>query len=212
MLIIFLGAPGSGKGTQAKILSPLLSFKHVSTGDMLREVSRSETDLGRELSGIMSRGELVTDDLVNKIVKETLTKSEYKNGCILDGYPRTYSQAKFLDQILDQEYKVIYFSLDKNKLLERIEGRYICRSCGAIYNQSTSKPKKEGVCDNCSGTEFEHRADDNAASLVKRVEVFEAESSEIINYYEQKEKLFLVKADQEVDQVTKQIVDAVKSN
>ena len=209
MLVVFLGAPGSGKGTQAKIISSKYNLKHLSTGDMLREVAKSGTNLGNKISEIQASGSLVTDDMVNKIVEECLASPAYKNASILDGYPRTLAQAEFLANVSKDDYKVIYFKIDTKKLESRIEGRYICLDCGQIYNEE-NKPIKNAKCDKCDGSNFEHRADDNASSLRTRVSIFEEQISEILEFYNKKNKLCEVAADASIDSVTSQIDNYIK--
>ncbi len=212
MLVVFLGPPGSGKGTQAKIISSRYSFKHVSTGDMLREVSKSGTKLGNILSKVMARGELVTDDLVNQIVSESLSKPEYRENCILDGYPRTLAQGQFLDRIISSEYIVINFVIDLDKLKERISKRFVCIDCGSIYNEISSPTKILGICDKCGSTKFEHRADDNEHSLINRVDAYNKQNSSLVEYYLSNNRLFSVNADDDVDNVTKTILNKIKNN
>lgn len=212
MLVVFLGPPGSGKGTQSKIVSSKLGYKHVSTGDMLREVAKSETLLGKELNEVMKNGGLVTDSMVNEIVAETLKKPEYPNGCILDGYPRTLSQASFLETVNLDNYIVIYLKIDKNKLIKRIESRFICKDCGAIYNQISSPLKNEGKCDKCFGSTFEHRLDDNLEALKVRVEAFEDQIAMILDFYRQRKKLVSIDADKPVEEVTNLILESVKKH
>ena len=209
MLVVFLGPPGSGKGTQSKIVSTALNYKHASTGDMLRETAKGTTLLGKELGKLMSEGALVSDSMVNEIVAQTLKSDEYKNGCILDGYPRTLEQALFLETINIDNYIVVHLKIESDKLGQRIESRYICLDCGAIYNTDIS-PKKEGICD-CGSENFEHRADDNAVALLKRIDLYEDQISMILDFYRQRKKLVAVDADKSVEEVTKQILESIKN-
>lgn len=208
MLLIFLGPPGSGKGTQAKIISKQYNLKHVSTGDMLRETAKSGSELGFKLAEIMSRGELVTDDLVNEIVQETLSKPEYQES-IIDGYPRTLAQAQFLDNILPSKYIVINFKIDIAHLKSRIESRFVCKGCNAIYNEASTPLKVKGVCDVCGSKEFEYRADDNEQSLLKRVEVYQGQIIDILDFYLKQNKLVEVDASRSIEEVTKYIVESI---
>lgn len=210
MLVVFLGPPGSGKGTQARIISAQMGLKHVSTGDMLREVSKSASPLGRKLSEYLEKGELVNDDLVNQIVAEFLAKPEYKNGFILDGFPRTLAQAKFLEEIYTGSYKVIHFKIDVEKLKHRVEGRFNCLDCGEIYNKYNTLIK-EGECNKCHGSNFQYRADDNVDSLVTRITKFEEQIVQILEFYNERNRLSVVNADEAIENVTKQIVSAVKN-
>ncbi len=212
MLIIFLGPPGSGKGTQSKIVASKLAFKHVSTGDMLREVAKSQTLLGKELNEVMKTGGLVTDSMVNEIVAETLRKEEYKNGCILDGYPRTLSQASFLETVNTDNYAVIYLKINKDKLSDRIESRFVCNDCGAIFNKILSPLKHDGKCDKCQGGNFKQRADDNLDALKARIDAFEDQIAMILDFYRQRKKLAVIEADKTVDEVTKLILESIKKH
>ncbi len=210
MLVVFLGPPGSGKGTQARILSEKMHLKHFSTGDMLREVSESGSTLGNRLAGYLEKGDLVSDDLVNQIVSELLLTPKYKEGIILDGYPRTLSQAKFLEEINHGNYKVIYFKIHAEKLKERIVGRFNCLDCGEIYNKH-SRLTKAGECNKCHGSNFQYRTDDNFESLVTRIAKFEEQISQILEFYDKKNRLSVINADEVVENVAKQIVSAIKN-
>lgn len=210
MILVFLGAPGSGKGTQAKIISEQLNLKHSSTGDMLRAVSKQDTDLGKELSNILSTGELVSDELVNKIVVETLSSTEDYSGSILDGYPRTAEQAKYLDNMNLSNIYAIYFNIDINLLKIRITKRITCSNCGAIYNEELSPPSN-GICENCGSTKFDKRSDDNEDSLLKRIDIFESNKNSILEYYKGKGNLIELDASKEVEEVTNQLLKTLKN-
>lgn len=212
MLIIFLGPPGSGKGTQAKIISASLHSKHISTGDMLREVAGSGTSLGNLIAEIMSSGKLVTDDLVNQIVQEILGKAENSANIILDGYPRTLEQAVFLDDIYTAKYLVINFQIDIDKLKQRVSRRFICKACGEIYNNALAPTKIDGVCDKCGSTEFISRADDNENALITRVEAYQQQIAKILKFYQARNNLYNVNADDTVENVAKHILEAVKNH
>ena len=148
--LVFLGPPGAGKGTQAKIISEKLKIPHISTGDIFRENIKNQTLLGRKASEFMNKGMLVPDEVTNEMVKDRLGKPDTKNGFILDGYPRTIHQAEFLETVAKID-KVINFELKEKEIIKRISGRRTCKNCATIYNINYMKPKKEGTCDKCSG-------------------------------------------------------------
>jgi adenylate kinase len=199
MIVVFLGAPGSGKGTQAKLISQKYNLEHLSTGDMLRKTAKTETELGKKLSKILASGALVDDEMVNNIVKQTLSQSGL--GYIVDGYPRTAEQANFLSGLGLVNIRVIYFDISTEELKQRITQRYTCSKCGAIYNSKTSPTIIEGVCDICSGSEFERRADDNENSLVKRINMFEDNLSSLLEFYNNSSNFFTINAKDSVDSI-----------
>ncbi|MDX1924500.1 MAG: nucleoside monophosphate kinase [Rickettsiaceae bacterium] len=209
MLVIFLGPPGSGKGTQAGILSRKLGYKHVSTGDLLRQEVQSKSALGEDLSKIMGSGGLVPDEIVNSIVKTSLNKPEYESA-ILDGYPRTISQVQYLQDGLRNDYSVFHFDIDTKKLKARIEARFNCVKCNHIYNKNSHPPKVQGICDICGGTEFNIRTDDNAESLLKRVDIYNAEIASILEYYKSLGKLHIIDATLPMEEISEQILNHIE--
>ncbi len=216
MKLILLGPPGAGKGTQAKRLMEAYGIPQLSTGDMLRAVSKSGSGLGNEIAEIMKTGALISDDIIIKMIAERLDDADCQNGFILDGFPRTEAQAAGLDRMLADKGMaldaVIELSVDVNALVERITGRYTCAKCGAGYHDAFQKPKIEGVCDACGGTEFTRRADDNEATVRDRMRVYEEQTKPIIPHYEQQNMLKRVSGMADIDVVTasiKTILDAV---
>ena len=190
---IFLGAPGSGKGTQAKNLVMDLNFNHVSTGDLLRAEVEKATDLGKRVSDIMSRGALVSDEIVLELLKNNCDLS---NGAyIFDGFPRTIDQAKALDEVVLKDFpsKAIYFDISLDVLKERLVNRRTCGDCGAIYNLVYKSPKTDGKCDLCDGP-LVHRKDDTEEAVGNRLNVFKETIDPILEYYEQKQRLIRVDA------------------
>ena len=205
MRLILLGPPGAGKGTQAKVLSNKLQVPHISTGDIFRDAKKDSGELGRKLSDYMERGELVPDDIVNAVVLERLKKDDVReSGFILDGYPRTRQQAEVLNGSLDQMGlnvdMVIYMRTSREKIIERLTGRRVCRSCGRIYHIKNIPPKAEGVCDYCGG-ELYQRDDDKRATVLKRIAVYEEQTRALIDYYSQKGVLKTVSGNLDVRQL-----------
>ena len=187
--LIFLGAPGAGKGTFSAILKEQHPFAHISTGDILRAEIAKGTELGKQASAIMSRGELVPDEIVAGMVKARLAQPDCNSGFILDGFPRTINQADLLGQALTDAGRkldaVIYFKVDDEMLLKRLTARISCKKCGKIYNKLFSPPKSEKACDDCDGELFQ-RADDSMETAKERLKVFYAQTQPLIEYYSKK--------------------------
>jgi adenylate kinase len=186
--IIIFGAPGAGKGTfsgQIKEIQP--EINHISTGDILRENLKNRTPLGLKAKEYMEKGELVPDNIVIDMIKDKLNKDDVKNnGFILDGFPRTLTQAKALSEITKIDL-VVLLKVPEDIIIKRILGRYSCPNCGAIYNKFFMKPKKEGVCDDCGEKiEFTQRSDDTEETLKNRLEVFKENTEPLVKYYKEK--------------------------
>ena len=184
---ILLGPPGAGKGTQAVKIVEKYGVPHISTGDIFRENIKKGTELGKRAQEYMNRGELVPDDLVIEIATTRLLEDDCKNGFLLDGFPRTVYQAEKLDEFLaahgSKIDKVLDIAVEKEELITRLTGRRVCKACGASYHVVNIPPKKEGVCDICGG-ELVQRADDNIETVTNRIDVYEAQTKPLIDYYE----------------------------
>jgi adenylate kinase len=203
--IVLLGPPGAGKGTQAKVLSDKLNILHISTGDIFRDVKKSGSELGKELSDYMNRGVLVPDDIVNRIVVERLKKDDIKDsGFILDGYPRTRNQAEALDEALSHIGMnldmVIYMKTSNEIILKRLTGRRICSQCGSIFHVQNIPPKKEGICDYCNSQLYQ-RDDDKEDTVLKRLDIYNQQTQELIDYYQKRSILKTVSGDLDVRQL-----------
>jgi adenylate kinase len=213
MRIILLGPPGAGKGTQAKELAEKLGFAHVSTGDILRQNVKDLTALGKEAKDFMDRGLLVPDELMAKMLRERLSKEDVKNGFILDGYPRSLTQAKTLEEIFSQEGMsidfVVYLDSSESVIIQRLSGRLVCSKCGANFHTKNMPPKKEGVCDRCGGSLYQ-RSDDRVETIKKRLEVYKKEAVDLIGYYQKQNKLHRLDADCDAGVVLNQIVALAK--
>jgi len=213
MNIILLGPPGAGKGTQAGFLVAERNMVQLSTGDMLRAAKTSGTEMGKKVAAVMDRGELVTDEIVIGLIEEQLTTADAAGGFIFDGFPRTLAQADALGALLEKVGQkldtVIEMRVDDSALVKRITGRFTCGSCGAGYHEEFKKPAKDGVCDECGGTEFKKRADDNEESLKTRLMAYYKETSPLIGYYYAKEQLQSVDGLGTMDAVASDITSAL---
>ncbi len=189
MHMIILGAPGAGKGTQAKLIIEKYHIPHISTGDMFREAVSAGTNAGKKAESYMKQGLLVPDEVTIEVVKERLLKKDCEKGFLLDGFPRNLAQAKALAEITNQIGHplevALNLSVDEKELLPRIVGRRMCRKCGASFHVTTNPPKKEGVCDLCGG-ELYQRDDDNEASVKTRMATYHAQTAPLIDYYTKK--------------------------
>ncbi|MGQ9570659.1 MAG: adenylate kinase [Thermodesulfovibrionales bacterium] len=189
MRLVFLGAPGAGKGTQAKKLVEKYGIPQISTGDILRAAVAAGTTLGKEAKSYMDKGELVPDSVVIGLVKERIAQDDCKKGYILDGFPRNTAQAEALDKVLAEMEApldaAVNVDVDRDILMKRLTGRRTCKNCQQMYNIYFSPPKKEGICDKCGGELF-HRDDDKEETIRKRLEVYEAQTKPLIDYYSKK--------------------------
>jgi len=210
--LILLGPPGAGKGTQAKGLQERYSIVQLSTGDMLRAEVASGSELGQQAKEIMDSGGLVSDDLIINMISSRIDQDDCKNGFILDGFPRTTPQAEALDKMLEEKSfvidHVIELKVDDDAMVTRITGRYTCAGCGAGYHDEFQKPKENGVCDKCGGTEFSRRADDNAETVRSRLEAYHDQTAPIVSYYGDKGVMKSVDGMASIDEVKGQL-DAI---
>ena len=188
MNIILLGPPGAGKGTQASRLVEERDMVQLSTGDMLRAAAAAGTEVGRKAQAVMAAGELVSDEIVNKILSDRLDQPDIAKGFILDGYPRTAVQADSLDRLLGQKGlhldHVIELGVDEDALVERIAGRFSCAKCNTLYHDSFKQPVVAGTCDVCGSHEFKRRADDNEEAVRTRMAEYRAKTAPILPHYE----------------------------
>lgn len=205
--IILLGPPGAGKGTQARKLVEERGMVQLSTGDMLREAMASGTEMGLKVAGVMSRGELVTDEIVIGLIEEKMADSAA--GFIFDGFPRTLPQADALGALLARKGSkldaVIEMRVDDEALVRRITGRFTCGDCGEVYHDETKPVAVEGTCDACGGHNLKRRADDNADSLKTRLMEYYKKTSPLIGYYYAQGDLFAVDGLAEIDEVAAQM-------
>lgn len=209
MIIILFGPPGAGKGTQAQRIEKANGLVQLSTGDMLRAAVTAKTHYGVKAKEKMEAGQLVSDGIVIGIIAERIKEDDCTNGFILDGFPRTVAQAEALDMMLEEEGvtldAVIEMKVDDGALVDRIAGRYTCADCNQGYHDTNLKPQVEGVCDQCGGTEFKRRADDNAETVSKRLKEYYAQTAPVLPYYGEKGILQQVDGMASIDDVAAQI-------
>lgn len=198
MNIIFLGAPGSGKGTQAEMLSKELKIPAISTGEALRKEVELQSEIGKLAKSYMESGQLVPDEVVVGIIKNRIVQSDCANGFILDGFPRNVAQAVSLNEMfssLNKKIDVVFnFDVAEDILVKRISGRFSCKKCGSVYNRYFKMPKVEGVCDNCGSTEFQSRSDDNEATVKNRLKTYHESTFVLIDFYKKNNLLVSIAA------------------
>ncbi len=208
MNLILLGAPGAGKGTQAKLIVSKYGIPQISTGDMLREAVANQTELGKKAKEYMDKGELVPDEVVIGIVKERLAQPDCERGFILDGFPRTLKQAEALDKILDELGKkidaVINVAVPEEEIVKRIVNRRTCKKCGAVYHLIYNPPKEPGKCDKCGG-ELYQRDDDKEETVKERLRVYKAQTEPLIDYYSKKGLVYNVDGTKSIEGVFEEI-------
>jgi adenylate kinase len=213
MKLVLLGPPGAGKGTQAKVLEEAFGIAQLSTGDMLRAEVAEGTAIGRQADMIMKAGKLVPDDMIVGIIAHRLEGDDCRNGFILDGFPRTLPQAEALDGMLKEKHltldRVLSIEVDDDAIVERIAGRFSCAKCGAGYHDQFQRPKTEGVCDTCGGTEFVRRADDNAETARERLKAYHEQTKPILDHYRIEGLVSEVDGMAGIENVTEQLKKAI---
>ena len=209
MNIILLGPPGSGKGTQAKRIEQTHGTVQLSTGDMLRATTDSDTEFGHRVKAIMDSGQLVPDDIIVEMIDQRIRQPDCGRGFILDGFPRNVPQAKALDEMLAEHNlkldHVILLDVDEAALVDRLSGRFSCTQCGASYHERYNRPSREGVCDVCGSSEFVCRADDRPEAVKARFEVYRRQTAPILPYYRERGILRRVGGMADIDTVTREI-------
>lgn len=213
MNLILLGAPGVGKGTQARLIMEEYQIPQISTGDILRAEIKKQSELGREVQSLMAKGELVPDDTMLEIIKCRLSEPDTFNGFILDGFPRTIQQAQSLDRLLEQlsktGFKVINIQVAEGEIVKRLSSRRVCVNCGKTYNLLLDPPPESGKCRVCGG-EIIQRKDDEEGTVRKRLAVYQEKTEPLIGYYREKGNLFEINGMQSVNDVFNDIKQIIK--
>ena len=208
MRLVFFGAPGSGKGTQARRLMEEYANPQISTGDLLRAAVAAGTELGKKAKNAMDAGKLVADDIVVGMIRDRLQHKDTRFGFILDGFPRSLAQAQALDQMLEKESQPLHLAIlldvDLGGLVKRLTGRRTCKLCGHLYNIYYSPPKKSGICDQ-DGGELIQRADDNEDTITKRLTVYQDQTAPLIDYYKKQNKFVSVNGEGKMEEIFKRI-------
>ncbi|MFW6131382.1 MAG: adenylate kinase [Candidatus Aminicenantaceae bacterium] len=210
MRIVLLGPPGSGKGTQAGLLEKRCGFPVISTGDLLRQAVQNKTPLGEKVKSVVGSGELVSDEIMIKILKKRLLEIDCKNGYILDGYPRNIAQVKILEEINGHRKEVVIeLYLERDAIIERLGARRVCTKCGAIYNMLEHPPKKKGRCDICQG-KLIRRDDDKPKVIKERIKIYNKEIGSVIDYYKRKNVYHRVDAQFKINEVFDNICSIIE--
>jgi adenylate kinase len=202
-IIVIIGAPGAGKGTQSRLLSEMYGYPQISTGDILREMARSDTPLGRNIKETIAAGELVSDEILAEVILNRTSQPDCNEGYILDGYPRTLDQARLLEELAAKQGKRIYLAriiVSEEGLFKRLTGRRVCPKCGEIYNIYFRPPKIEGVCD-LDGSPLTQRIDDRPESVSRRFEEYRRSTAPLIEYYQQTGRLIELNGERPVNEV-----------
>jgi adenylate kinase len=214
VFIILVGAQGSGKGTQAVLLSQTLGVPHIASGDLFRKAIDEKTELGMKAKAYIDRGELVPDDLTVTMVVKRLEEPDCSQGVLFDGFPRTVAQAEVLDQGLQEVKKqidlAIYLQVPREELLKRLSGRYICRANQHVYNINSHPPKVAGVCD-IDGSELYQRSDDTGEAVQKRLDIFFNETIRLLDYYGNQKKLVEVDGNQDIERVQQSLLSVIQT-
>ncbi|MBP9040342.1 MAG: adenylate kinase [Anaerolineaceae bacterium] len=211
--IVLLGPPGAGKGTQAQIIAEKYQLVHVSSGDLFRENLKNQTELGKHAQTFMSRGELVPDDVTIAMVRERLARPDCRNGALLDGFPRTPAQASALAEMLKEFNGAVnvvpYISVPAEILIERLSGRWTCRSNGHVFHEKFNPPAIAGICD-LDGSELYQRDDDKAETVKNRIKVYQEQTSPLIEYYRKNGLLVEIDGTKPIEEVTKDMLTAIE--
>jgi adenylate kinase len=214
-IIVLMGAPGAGKGTQARLLQERLHLPQISTGDIFRALKNAQTPLAQEVRGIMERGQLVPDELTIRLVKERTAQDDCRNGYILDGFPRTPAQAASLEKLATEQGKqivAVLIDVPRELLEQRMTGRRNCPVCGEIYNIYFKPPKHDNVCDLHPEAQLVHRADDNVETVKARLETYEEQTRPLVEYYKSANLLNIVDGTREPEEIYEEIVPQINAD
>ena len=209
--IIFIGAPGCGKGTQAAVIAGKFSLQMISTGDILRLEIKNQSEIGKLAKQYIDQGQLVPNDVIINIIKNRISQDDCKNGVILDGFPRNLDQAIALDEMMQNLNfdinKVLHIEVFDDALIKRISGRYSCNECGEVYNKFFKPTTKESICDKCGSSDFLYRSDDNEKVVTQRLQVYHQQTKPIIDFYSKKGLIFSVNGLKDIPLVTSDLVE-----
>lgn len=208
-IIVLLGLPGSGKGTQGAVLSSELRIPHISTGDIFRAMANQRTEESYKLSEYMHQGKLIPSELVNKVVKKFIFSDECKNGCILDGYPRNLEQAEYFIENISTDVTIIFFEITAETALKRILGRFACSDCNAVYNKFYNKPKND-KCTVCGSAKFNFREDDDEITFRSRINEYIKETLPVVDYYKKRSNFFTINAENEAESISEEVLAIAK--
>jgi len=215
VIMILIGPPGAGKGTQASRIENFLSVGNLSTGALLREAIASNSELGQQAKALVEGGSFVPDEVVISLVSARIEEPDCENGFILDGFPRTIAQAEALERVLESRGKkveaVVEIKTEDDVVVERINGRFACKTCGEGYHRAFKVPTVDGVCDACGGTEFEQRADDSKEKIRTRLKLYHDETAPLLPFYEKRDVLRSVDGTKDLDDVTEQLKEVLSS-
>ncbi len=215
MIMIIIGPPGAGKGTQASRIEEFLGIGNLSTGALLRDAIASGSELGNKAKVLVEGGKFVPDDVMIALVSARIAEPDCENGFILDGFPRTLAQAAALDELLESQGTkvdaVVEIKTQDDVVVERINGRFACKTCGEGYHRAFKTPEKDGVCDVCGGTEFELRADDSEEKIRTRLSLYHEQTAPILPYYEKRGILKSVDGTKDLDNVTQELKEVLAS-
>lgn len=202
-IIVIMGAPGAGKGTQARLLSDRFGYPQISTGDILREMSQAETSLGRELKEILASGRLVSDEILAEVILERTSRADCARGYILDGFPRTLKQAQLLDELAERQghdVLLVRVTVHESTLMKRLTGRRLCPQCGEIYNIYFKPPKQEGICD-LDGATLTQREDDSEEKVGTRLQAYRESTAPLFDYYGQRGRMLVIAGERPVEEI-----------
>jgi adenylate kinase len=210
--VVLLGAPGSGKGTQAGLAAEKLGISHIASGDLFRAAVNRGDELGSQVKSYMEKGLLVPDDITIKMIMQRISEPDCASGFMLDGFPRTLEQAKALDRAMGESGseidRVIYINVPTDELVRRLGGRFICRECQTPYHTVSSPPKTPGKCDKCGG-ELYQRADDTPETVKKRIGVYLSDTAPLIEYYNASGKLVEISGEGNIDSISRSLIGAI---
>lgn len=208
--LIFLGAPGAGKGTQADLICSHYKIPHISTGDIIRQALKTGTELGKQAKGYIEKGLLVPDELVIDIIKERIIKEDCKDGFVLDGFPRTIAQAEALDNMGVKIDKVLNFHVEDSDIIKRMSGRRVCDKCGSTFHIEFNPSENGEMCDKCTGTLIQ-RKDDKPEIVKDRLDVYHKETEPLIDYYEKQNMLFTINGNADINEITKEAIAIIEA-